>query len=289
MPGAFNSTLVATLNSIRIHGQSEVSWPEASRSNGIQVRIDTVSPQMWLPLEICMLFEKAFGLTWNDTLQLYLVDDDTHASLLRTNPSVSIKLSGYGAATQSFVLPYSAFDLQVAPPLVESTTNYFPLKRASNPMQYMLGLTFLQEVYLLVDYERNLYSLSQLYPPGGPGNVLPIYSTTEDPPESKDTGLSKGAYAGIGVGIGLTVLMLLGLFISWRKGWGIFRKKPSAPDIIEKAELHGGKRKSSKRWNAVRKLKVWVHYMSLMLDRHRDRNLLEGSIVSSRLTREVKG
>jgi hypothetical protein len=239
MPGAFNSTLVATLNSIRIHGQSEVSWPEASRSNGIQVRIDTVSPQMWLPLEICMLFEKAFGLTWNDTLQLYLVDDDTHASLLRTNPSVSIKLSGYGAATQSFVLPYSAFDLQVAPPLVESTTNYFPLKRASNPMQYMLGLTFLQEVYLLVDYERNLYSLSQLYPPGGPGNVLPIYSTTEDPPESKDTGLSKGAYAGIGVGVGLTVLMLLGLFISWRKGWGIFRKKPSAPDMIEKAELHG--------------------------------------------------
>jgi hypothetical protein len=239
MPGASNSTLVATLNSIRIHGQSETSWPEASGSKGIQVRIDTVSPQMWLPLEICLLFEKAFGLVWNDTHQLYLVDDDTHASLLRMNPSVSIKLSGYGAATQSFVLPYSAFDLQVAPPLVESTTNYFPLKRASNPMQYMLGLTFLQEVYLLVDFERNLYSLSQLYPPGGPGNVLPIYSTTDEPIENNGTGLLKGAYAGIGVGVGLAVLILLTLFITWRKGWGIFRRKPSAPDTIEKAELHG--------------------------------------------------
>jgi hypothetical protein len=239
MPGANNSTLAATLDSVHIHGQSEVAWPEASGLKAIQVRIDSVLPQMWLPLEICLMFEKAFGLSWNDTLQLYLVDDDTHATLLKTNPSVTFKISGIGAATQRFVLPYSAFDLQVASPLVEGVANYFPLKRATNWTQYLLGRTFLQEVYLTVDYERNFFSLSQLYPPGGLGDILPIYNTEYDSLESNDTGLSTGAYAGIGVGVGLAVLILLGLVLSWRQGWGFFRKKPLAPDTIGKAELHG--------------------------------------------------
>jgi hypothetical protein len=245
MPSKQNNTLVVSVESIRLLGQSEVSWPTETGSQSLPYRIDSVLPQLWLPLEACLMFEKAFGLSWSETLQLYLVDDNTHAKLLQTNPSVSFKFSGKtGATSQTFTLPYSAFDLQVGPPLVESTTHYFPLKRAMNSTQYMLGRVFLQEVYLTVDYGRHNFSLSQVLPSGGSGHVLPILNMTNSPPGGNETtasssGLSTGTYAGIGVGAGLTVLTVIGLLISWKKGWGFFRKKPSEPDFVEKPELHG--------------------------------------------------
>src|SRR6266480_1410924 len=46
--------------------------------NPIYAYIDSLVPYMWLPLDTCIAFGKAFNLTWNSTLQLYLVDDSLH-------------------------------------------------------------------------------------------------------------------------------------------------------------------------------------------------------------------
>jgi hypothetical protein len=59
------------------------------------------------------------------------------------------------------VLPYSAFDLTVSAPIVPTATRYFPLRRANNDTQYVIGRTFFQEAYIIADYERKNFSVSQ--------------------------------------------------------------------------------------------------------------------------------
>ena len=111
--------------------------------------LDTTVPQVWLPTPACEAFEKAFGLTFDEKSDLYLVDDDLHSKLLNQNASVTFTLGSTttGGQTMDIVLPYKAFDLQVAPPTpnVVNSSMYFPLRRAANDSQYTLGRTFLQE------------------------------------------------------------------------------------------------------------------------------------------------
>src|ERR1019366_4883174 len=47
------------------------------------------------------------------------------------------------------------------PLVTKNSSRYFPLKRAANDSQTTLGRAFLQEAYLIVDYERSNFSLYQ--------------------------------------------------------------------------------------------------------------------------------
>jgi hypothetical protein len=116
-------------------------------SSGILTFVDSTLPYIWLPTEACQAFERAFGLTWNATAQLYLVNDSLHDSLRTRNPRFTFKLGPAVQGGESFdiVLPYDSFDLLASPPLVANATRYFPLKRAANDTQYTLGRAFLQE------------------------------------------------------------------------------------------------------------------------------------------------
>ena len=121
--------------------------------NGILTFIDSTVPHIWLPQEACTLFEDIFGLTYNHTLDRYLVNDTLHATLKSQNPSVSFLLGNdvNGGPTVNITLPYAAFDLQAVnvvtsnSSLIDLNSNYFPLRRAVNESQYTLGRTFLQE------------------------------------------------------------------------------------------------------------------------------------------------
>lgn len=119
-------------------------------TDGIIANIDSTLPYFWLPVQVCDMFEAAFGLTYDETTQLYLVNDTTHARMKELKPVVSFTLGEAMTATNedttvSIQLPYDAFDVQASWPLMENTTNYFPLKRARNSTQYTLGRAFLQE------------------------------------------------------------------------------------------------------------------------------------------------
>lgn len=124
--------------------------------------MDSSVSQIWLPNSSCTLFENAFDLIWNETLELYLINDTHHTALQTGNPSVTFT---FGNVTSNEVLnitlPYAAFDLTLAAPLVESPTRYFPVKRASDPSQYTLGRTFFQEAYVVTDYDRGNFSIYQ--------------------------------------------------------------------------------------------------------------------------------
>ena len=86
-------------------------------SKGICTFIDSLAPHIWLPLEVCQTFEKAFGLVWNETSKLYLVTEDRHNKLVDLNPNVTFKLgpSLTDGDTVDIVMPYGSFDLTAKP------------------------------------------------------------------------------------------------------------------------------------------------------------------------------
>ena len=116
-------------------------------SSGILAFVDATVPHIWLPVDACQAFEKAFGITYNSTANRYLVNDTQHTAMQNQNASVTFALGNEvnSAAAVNITLPYAAFDLTTGPPIVENATRYFPLRQAANDTQYTLGRTFLQE------------------------------------------------------------------------------------------------------------------------------------------------
>ena len=115
-------------------------------STSIAAFVDSTVPYIYLPLDVCENFETAFGISWNGSVQAYLVNDTLHTSLVVQNANVTFTLgnSTIGHAVD-ITLPYAAFDLIAEYPLMPNATRYFPLMRAANDTQYTLGRTFLQE------------------------------------------------------------------------------------------------------------------------------------------------
>jgi len=104
-------------------------------------------PEIWLPIEACTMFENSFGLLHDSTTDRYLVNDTIHSRLRTLNPTLTFQLGNevYGGESINIILPYAAFDLQANYPIYPNATNYFPLRRAANESQYVIGRTFLQE------------------------------------------------------------------------------------------------------------------------------------------------
>jgi hypothetical protein len=222
------------------------------------IRVDSSVSQIRLPEQACRMFETTFGLTWDDSLKLYLINDTTHERITRDKPKVQFTLTD-GTRSTNYTLPYTAFTLTLAFPFVNTSTYYFPLKRVSDPIHYMLGRAFLQETYITMDYDFANFSISQAYPDGGSTRIVAISSPSNSISNSASSPtpntssvatantpktLSSAAYAGIGVGTGVAVLIAIGVLVAWRKRWGVFRsKKAPEQDQYLKAEVHGDDKK----------------------------------------------
>lgn len=183
------------------------------QSGLISMFIDSSVAEIYLPLDACQAFEKAFGLTYNTTLEMYLVSDSLHSKLTSENPAVTFEITTAitGGSSFNITFPYASFDLTANPPLVKSSSRYFPLKRAANDTQYVLGRTFLQEAYLIVDYERGNFSVHpRVWNASAVSNIVTIFppgvkesepSTSPSPSPSHDSSISGGAIAGIVIGV----------------------------------------------------------------------------------------
>jgi hypothetical protein len=179
--------------------------------------IDSTVPHLWLPIDICTQFERAFGLTYDPRTDLYLVNDTIHQQLVSKNPTLTIKLVNSLDNTANdytnIQLPYAAFDLQASYPYYPNATNYFPIRRAANSTQYVLGRTLLQEAYLIVDYERANFTVAQaVFPDPLPAaNIVTIKSKLDAGSSSdNDSGLGTGAI--VGIVIGIVILLLAAIF-----------------------------------------------------------------------------
>ncbi|KAL8914315.1 MAG: hypothetical protein Q9171_001035 [Xanthocarpia ochracea] len=194
-----------TVNILQI---STISKDGSQRTNllsdGIPAFIDSTIPSIYLPVDVCKRFEDAFGIEWNESVQGYLVNDTLHESLRTLDPSVKFTISNSFATNSPSVdinLPYAAFDLVAEPPLMRNKSRYFPLMRATNESQYTLGRTFLQEAYLIADYERQNFSISQCsWVENAPQDIIALYSPSVNMTAESTRQLSRGAIAGITTG-----------------------------------------------------------------------------------------
>ncbi|TFA99716.1 hypothetical protein CCMA1212_008467 [Trichoderma ghanense] len=204
--------------------------------------IDSSVAELWLPLDTCKAFEKSFGLKYNSTLEMYLVSDSLHKSLVDSNPSVTFTITTAitGGSTFNITFPYASFDLTLTPPLVKKTSRYFPLRRAANDTQYILGRTFLQEAYLIVDYERGNFSVHpRVWNASAESNIvtiLPPGAKASVPNAGSSHSLSGGAIAGIVIGVcvviaAIALAALRYLVVTRRK------KKKADPDGVEIAAM----------------------------------------------------
>lgn len=227
-------------------------------SSSIYAFIDSSIAQIYLPTSACQAFEAAFGLVYNTTAGLYVVNDTLHEKLLLKNPSVTFTIGNTitGSETINVTLPYASFDLQAQYPLVSNSSRYFPLQRAANDTQYTLGRTFLQEAYLIVDYERQNFSVHPcVWNENAAANIVSIPGvnstavTNSTGPGNGGTGnstasLGAGAIAGIVIGVLIVAIITLG-FLLWLLVFVPRRKKREAQaeaaglEMPVVPELHG--------------------------------------------------
>lgn len=221
MPANTTRDLQLAITAISSHGTTLLD-------SEIHAFIDSSIPHIWLPIDVCTRFEEAFGLIYDNKTQLYLVNATLHNQLLRSNTSVVISVASSlgsedpNSSTIDITLPYGAFDKNATYPLssdINSTSRYFPLRRASNFSQYTLGRTFLQEAYLHVDYGRSIFTVSQTqFPsdPAEPGNIIAVYPATsstdtsdgaddEDGESRRRDKPNNGMIAGITIGAVLSI------------------------------------------------------------------------------------
>ncbi|KAF2678092.1 acid protease [Lentithecium fluviatile CBS 122367] len=207
--------------------------------------ISTMVADIWLPTSVCQKFEKAFGLIWDSKAELYLLDSSLHQTLLERDPSVRFTVGPEtSGAAVAINMPYWSLyhTAKLDPTNSSSDRLYFPIKRAANDSQYVLGRTFLQNAHLSVDYHRQVFNLSQaLYPSSSTEqNIVAVVP----PPKQSSPGagngdndgseagstssgsLNAGVIAGIAVGVAVVVgVLALTAFMMYRR-----RKKAANMD-----------------------------------------------------------
>ena len=239
-----NQSPVVALNEITVTAQPLLSSNVSVRwsSNPMKLlglggtnlfTIDSSTPYLWLPEAACLEFERALGLTYDDSVELYTFGSNStqHEVLADLNMTFHFTVADLPGSSNSvsLSLPYEAFDLQLSYPYpgLKATqssppTNYFPLRKAANHTQYTLGRAFLQETYLKVDYERHNFSVFQATFSPNALTDTDLISITR-PKNSTFTGphavstepiLSKAGIAGVAIGgaialISLSCLILL--------------------------------------------------------------------------------
>ncbi|KAB8299070.1 hypothetical protein EYC80_001194 [Monilinia laxa] len=183
--------LTIEVNEITIASSSGKSQAVSSPSSSFPAFIDSSIPYLYLPTSICQKFEEALGLTYDSNSELYLLNDAQYTTLVAKNASVIFTLTNSTSkAMVNITLPYAAFDWWADYPLVQNPTRYFPLKRATESSQITLGRVFLQEAYLIADYERSQFSIHQrnwstFYPASDPTTILPLDTQVPESLSSK--------------------------------------------------------------------------------------------------------
>lgn len=178
----------------------------------------------------------AFGLIYDSNTELFLINSTTHKQLQANNPSVVFTVGGGdGGPSTTIQMHYNAFDLNVGIPLYNSSTPYFPIRRAANASQYTLGRTFLQEAYIIVDWEQSNLTIGQAVAQDKTTDVVPLLpptasqSTTANSTShssasatassASSSTLQAGAIAGIVVAMIIILAALAGF------GWFFLRRR----------------------------------------------------------------
>ncbi|KAK7432651.1 hypothetical protein QQZ08_000860 [Neonectria magnoliae] len=215
----------------------------SSWDSSFDVIIDSTTPYLWLPEDVCDKFANAFNLTYNSTFDLYTLENEQYRNFLKEDAfSFTFVLSSFDnndnfgdpydvPGVVNITVPSRAFTGLLQYPFMNRTITYgqpaipyFMLRRASNSSTYILGRSFLQESYLITRYDEAVFSIHQAKFPDTSDNdddlkliaiEQPDNSPYPPPAASSSTmGLSTAQLAGIGVGAGVFIASLVA-FAVW--------------------------------------------------------------------------
>jgi len=184
--------------------------------------IDSSTPYLWLPQAVCDRFATALGLVYDEALNLYTYggNDSTRDTLNKSQLSFNFTLSDLVISnnTVNITVPYAAFDLQLQYPAIPNTTYgalnatryYFPLRRANTQAQYRIGRAFLQEAYIITDYDSNSFGVYQAVHNANPFGAVNLVAIPSSSAPQKSKSLPTSAI--IGLVIGIIVLSVLIIF-----------------------------------------------------------------------------
>ncbi|KAI0489871.1 aspartic peptidase domain-containing protein [Xylaria cf. heliscus] len=169
---------------------TEWSTPSIALSafnESVTALIDSSTPYLWLPPTICDRFASALNLTWNDTLGLYIFSNNDDLARYQSAPDLSFTFTfssldnrnNFGSPTNmsgivNITVSANAFVQSLQYPFENligygtPAIPYFPLKRAENGSQMIIGRSFLQEAYIITNYETSTFSIHKARFPDNP-------------------------------------------------------------------------------------------------------------------------
>ncbi|KAF2965216.1 hypothetical protein GQX73_g8364 [Xylaria multiplex] len=222
--------------------QAPTEWPGqsihlSSFNESMTAMIDSSTPYLWLPTTICDRFASALNLTWNETFGLYLFGDNDNLERYRSTPDLSFTFTfssadntnNFGSPTNmsgivNITISANAFVQSLQYPfknLIDygaPAIPYFPLKRAENGSQLIIGRSFLQEAYIITNYETSTFSIHKALFPDNPLRNTSIQTIAASPnspypgPPSKSSqssSINQNQIAGAVVGVCLGAIALV--------------------------------------------------------------------------------
>ncbi|KAI0598339.1 aspartic peptidase domain-containing protein [Biscogniauxia sp. FL1348] len=229
-----NVLLRAITASVSDVGKAPTAWASSSVplmefNESVTALIDSSTPYLWLPTPICDRFAASLNLTWDESFGLYVFSDTDNLENYQSSPDLSFTFTLSSAdnhddlgrplevpgvvnitiSSQAFVqnLRYPFKNLI---PYRSPAVPYFPLTRADNSSQIIIGRSFLQEAYMITNYETSTFSIHQAKFPDDPWTDTSIQTIAFTPnsgyagPASKSgkqAGLTEAQLAGLVVGI----------------------------------------------------------------------------------------
>ncbi|KAJ3571455.1 hypothetical protein NPX13_g5371 [Xylaria arbuscula] len=249
--------------------QAPTEWssstvPLLAFNESITAMIDSSTPHLWLPSQICDRFATTLNLTWNDTLKLYVFPDNGNLDNYRSAPDLSFTFTfssadntnNFGSPTNmsgivNITVSAEAFIQSLQYPLAnisygEPAIPYFPLKRAENNGQLIIGRSFLQEAYMITNYETSTFSIHKARFPENPLRNTSIETIATSPnspypgPPVKDEskGITQNQIAGVVVGLCLGAIALVTTIVLVRRKRRVFKDDGNQNELQEYKEKY---------------------------------------------------
>jgi hypothetical protein len=216
-PDVKNRDLAVWVKSVNIIGNGTDSNARIPMmSTPFNALVDSAVTPFYLPPTICDSFAKYLDLKYNKTFGMYLINDTEHIRLEDQTPSMEIIISpeASGGKDVSILLPYPSLEQHFThnyPNITSPWTRYFPIRPTTDQSQFTLGRVFLQEAYLIANYELRNFSLAQR----DYSSDKPRIVTIRDPNHPATGDVSNGATYGLIAG-GCALAGLLILLLVWR-------------------------------------------------------------------------
>ncbi|KAK1776061.1 aspartic peptidase domain-containing protein [Copromyces sp. CBS 386.78] len=223
--------------------KAPANWTSTSQTfvamnDSITALIDSSTPFLWLPTDICERIASALDLVWREDLGVYVFSKGGDQYLkykhMKSTEELSFTFSvssydnsddfGYPLNMPGVVnitIPPAAFAQVLRYPwkniikFNESSIPYFPLTRSTketNNNQYIIGRVFMQEAYIITKYDKASFSIHQaLFPDNSATNhSLQAIERPPNSPYPEGPPVKKSSKKPLGVG--QTVAIVISAF-----------------------------------------------------------------------------